>query len=315
MSQHYRRLTFACLFCLFCRSYSTTFSQTQAGPKAPSAPEMVVIRIGDLQVTAAEVNRILETMPAQYRPFYSGPGRRQLADIIVKNKLLMKEAERRGLQDKEAVQLDLKIQREALLTVAAQRELEKEITVSNEEAQKFLDEHMMQYEQAKVRRIVICSTSSLSLNPGQPADKCLPDQEARTKAGEIRQKLLEGADFEEMAAKFSSDSMSSGKGGDLGFIRRGTQVPVIVPPLEQAIFSLKVGTTSEVIQTPFGYEIVKVEDKKTPKLDDVRKEIEPQVRKQKIDDMVKEMRSRQAIKIDETYFTPSQPASSAPAKN
>jgi peptidyl-prolyl cis-trans isomerase C len=315
LPRNYRKLTFVCLFCLYCRLHSTAFSQTPAGPKTPNSPETVVIRIGDLQVTAAEVNRILETMPAQYRPFYSGPGRRQLADIIVKNKLLVKEAERRSLQDKEAVQLDIKIQREALLTVAAQRELEKEMTVSNEEAQKFLDEHMIQYEQAKVRRILICSASSLSLNPSQPADKCLPDQEARAKADEIRQKLLQGADFEEMAAKFSSDSMSSGKGGDLGFIRRGSQAPLIVPPLEQAIFSLNVGATSEVIQTPFGHEIVKVEDKKTPKLDEVRKEIEPQVRKQKIDDLVKEMRSRQAIKIDEAYFRPSQTASSAPAKN
>jgi peptidyl-prolyl cis-trans isomerase C len=271
----------------------------------PVSPETVVISIGDLQVTAREVNRILETMPGQFRPFYSGPGKRQLADVIVNNKLLFKEAERLGLGEKDPVRLDLKISREAILTSAARNELQREVQVTEEAAQKYLNEHKEQFEEAKVRRIVICSASSLNLSPNQEKGNCLPDQEARAKAEEIQKKLVSGEDFEEMAAKFSNDSMTSGKGGDLGFIRRGHQVPLIVPPVEEAIFSIKVGTISEVIPSAFGFEIVKVEERRIPKLQDIRKELETQFRKQKVDELLKELKAQQSVKIDESFFAAS----------
>lgn len=267
-----------------------------------ASPETVVISIGDLQVTAKEVNRILETMPGQFRPFYSGPGKRQLADVIVNNKLLYREAEKRGLQDKDPVNLDLKISREAILTSAARNELQREIQVTEEIAQKYLDEHKEQFEEAKVRRIVICAASSLDLSPNQTKGNCLPDQEAQARAEEIQKKLVAGEDFEELAAKFSNDSLTSGKGGDLGFIRRGHQVPLIVPPVEQVIFSIKIGTVSGVIPSPFGFEIVKVEERRIPKLQDVRRELENQFRKQKVDDLLKGLKAQLPVKIDEGFF-------------
>jgi parvulin-like peptidyl-prolyl isomerase len=300
-----------------------TSSPAKANKVVPSAtavlqsipPDTVVISIGDIKVTAKEVNRILETMPAQFRPFYSGPGKRQLADIIINNKLLFQEAEGRKLQDKDPVNLDIRISREAILTAAARGELEKEIAVTDEAMQKYLDENMAKYEQAKVRRIVICSTAGLNINPNQPAGSCLPPEEARAKAEEIRKKLLSGADFEEMAAKFSSDTMSSGKGGDLGYIRRGHQMPLIVPPVEEAVFSIPVGSISEVIPSAFGFEIVKVEDRRKPKVQEVRRELEPQLRKQKVDDLLKDWKAKQTVTIDEGFFAPRQMVPTAPTKH
>lgn len=273
-----------------------------------------MISIGDLQITAKEVDKFVEGLPPQYRPFYSGAGRKQLADLIVNNKLLAKEAEKRHLQEREEVQIRVNIARESILSEAARSELEKELNVTDQEVQKYLDDHLAQYEEAKVRRIVIRSTSSLNLEPGKKVEKLLSDEDARAKAEEIRQKLLAGADFEEMAAKFSNDSLSSGKGGDLGFIKRGTQAHIIVPPLEELIFSIKVGTISDVIQTPLGYEIVKVEERRVPKLANIRKEIDTLARKQKSEELLKEMRQRYAVRIDEAYFAPN-PSPSPPAKN
>jgi parvulin-like peptidyl-prolyl isomerase len=300
----------------------STSSPAKASKTTPTAtavvqstpPDAVVIAIGDVQVAAREVNRILETMPAQFRPFYSGPGKRQLADIIVNNKLLFQEAERRKLQDKDPVNLDIRISREAILTAAARTEMEKEIAITDDAMQKYLDENMAKYEQAKVRRIVICSTAGLNINPNQPAGSCLAPEEAQSKAEEIRKKLLAGADFEEMAAKFSSDTMSSGKGGDLGYIRRGHQMPLIVPPVEEAIFTIPVGSISAVIPSAFGFEIVKVEDRRKPKVQDVRREVEPQLRKQKVDDLLKEWKTKQTVTINEGFFAPRQVAPTAPTK-
>ncbi len=288
--------------------------QSQVSPTPATPPDAVVIAIGDLKVTAREVDRILQTMPGQYRPFYSGAGKRQLADIIVNNKLLFKEAERRQMQDKDPTNIDIKISREAILTFVARNELEKEVQITEEGLQKYLDDNMARFEEAKVRRIVIYSAAGLNVNPNQPTGSCLAPEEARAKAEDIRKKLTDGADFEEMAAKFSSDSLTSGKGGDLGYIRRGHQMPMIVPPVEQAIFSIPVGSLSEVIPSAFGFEIVKVEDRRKPKLQQLRKELEPQYRKQKVEDLVKEMRAQQTVTIDENFFTPKQANSTSPNK-
>jgi len=289
-------------------------AQALTGPKIATPEERVVISIGDLKITAKEVDKFVEGLPPQYRPFYSGAGKKQLADLIVNNKLLAREAERRHLQEREDVQIRINIARESILSEAARSDLEKELNVTEPEAQKYLDDHLAQYEEARVRRIVIRSTSSLNLEPGKQVEKLLSDAEAHSKAEEIRQKLLAGADFEEMAAKFSNDSLSSGKGGDLGFIKRRTQAHIIVPPLEEVIFSIKVGTISDVIQTPLGYEIVKVEERRIPKLADIRKEIDTLARKQKGEELLKEMRQRYAVKVDDAYFTP-QPSAAPPAKN
>jgi parvulin-like peptidyl-prolyl isomerase len=176
--------------------------------------------------------------------------------------------------------------------------------VTSEEAQKFLDDNIAKYEEARVRRIVIRSASSIPYNATSSVQPALPDEEAHAKAEEIRKKLLEGADFGEMAAKYSSDTLSSGKGGDLGYVRRGSKVHLIVPPLEQLIFSMQVGSITEVQQTALGFEIVKVEDRRKPKLEDIRKDVEADLQNQKYENLLKEMRDRQNVQIDEEYFKP-----------
>jgi len=115
---------------------------------------------------------------------------------------------------------------------------------------------------------------------------------------------VEGGDFEEMAAKFSDDPMTSGKGGDMGYVRRVNQDPrvLLTPPMIETIFALKVGETSPVIQTPFGFEMFKLEELKSPNLEEVRQEVENAIRQRKYEALYQEMKARSAVKIDEAYF-------------
>ena len=281
-------------------------AQTGAKVDSPSAtpPDKVVIVVGDLKITARDTEKMLENLPPQQRSFYSAAGKRQLADYIVNSKLLAKEAEKRHLDESEEVKIRLNLARDSILMYAARQELLKEMTVTTEEAQRFLDENINKYEEARVRRIVIQAPFSLPNSGKAGMEPPATKEEALANAEEIRKKLLEGADFEEMAAKYSSDPMSSGKGGDLGYIRRGTKTHLIVPPLEQLIFSMPVGSISEVQATALGYEIVKVEDRRKPKLEDVRKEIDTDLRNQKYENFLKELRNGQNVQIDEEYFKP-----------
>jgi peptidyl-prolyl cis-trans isomerase C len=79
---------------------------------------------------------------------------------------------------------------------------------------------------------------------------------ARAKADELRQQLLEGADFSELAMA-ESDCPSSAEGGDLGSFGRGR----MVPEFEEAAFNQEIGAIGDVVETQFGYHIIQVADR------------------------------------------------------
>ena len=80
--------------------------------------------------------------------------------------------------------------------------------------------------------------------------------EARKKAEEVLEKARGGEDFAELA-KAHSQGPSGPKGGDLGSFGRGK----MVPPFEEAAFSLKPGEVSGLVETRFGYHIIKLEER------------------------------------------------------
>jgi peptidyl-prolyl cis-trans isomerase D len=101
------------------------------------------------------------------------------------------------------------------------------------------------------------------------ADK--DEEEVRRRAEDVLKQIRAGADFAEMARKYSEDT-SAEQGGSLGLFSRGD----MVPEFEQAAFSLSVGEVSNLIRTPYGYHIIKVTEHRAPvvrPLDSVRDEI------------------------------------------
>jgi peptidyl-prolyl cis-trans isomerase C len=85
------------------------------------------------------------------------------------------------------------------------------------------------------------------------------EPEALQKIQAILKELKQGADFEELAKTRSQDPGSAAKGGDLGFFGKGR----MIAPFENTVFAMsKLGEMSDVFESPFGFHIIKLTDKK-----------------------------------------------------
>ena len=82
-------------------------------------------------------------------------------------------------------------------------------------------------------------------------------EKARMRADSIYNVILNGRDFAELARKYSDDKRSGMNGGELGWIQKG----VTVKEFENAIFNMKAGEISQPVESPFGFHIIRVEDK------------------------------------------------------
>lgn len=142
-------------------------------------------------------------------------------------------------------------------SIAAQRYQEafyKNTKVSESEMKKYYNEHEDTYNKDEVEasHILIKTTD----DNGKELSK-EKKAEAKKKIDDILKKIKAGEDFAELAKKNSQDG-SAENGGSLGFFAKGQ----MVEPFEKAAFSMKVGEVSDVVETQYGYHIIKVTDKK-----------------------------------------------------
>ncbi len=151
--------------------------------------------------------------------------------------------------------------------------------VTDQDLRSYYDQHRDEFrvpEQVTVSHILIKTPTPGS--DGKVDDKAV--EAARAKAEDILKQLKAGANFAELAKKYSEDPGSAKNGGSLGPIQRGRTVP----EFEKAAFSLPVGQISDPVKTTYGFHIIKVEDKQqahTKTLEEVKGQIEPLIRQQK----------------------------------
>ena len=102
------------------------------------------------------------------------------------------------------------------------------------------------------------------------------DAAVKAKAEEVLKQAESGADFAELARKYSEDEASAKNGGDLDYFQRGR----MVPEFDQAVFNMQPGDITDLVKTQYGYHIIKLVDKKvatTRTLAEVRQQISDQL--------------------------------------
>ena len=148
-------------------------------------------------------------------------------------------------------EIRVEIQRGMAINQLLDTNVRKKITVTEEESKKFYSNNpnlFKQVEQVKASHILI------KVAPGAEESKKI---QARKKIETVQIKVRQGGDFG-LLAKANSEGPTAQREGDLGYFRRGQ----MVKSFEDAAFALNVGEVSEIVETQFGYHLIKVTDKK-----------------------------------------------------
>ena len=180
-----------------------------------------------------------------------------------------------GLNLKELEEL---VRKDIVINSLVEKEVAAKIVVSDADAKKFYDENIEKFKQGENIRAshILCG-----IDPKATTEE---KKKAKDKAEALLKEIKAGKDFAELA-KTNSTCPSSAQGGDLGEFGKGQ----MVPSFEAAAFTLKPGEVSNVVETQFGYHIIKLTEKKeagVTKLDEV---------KERIQDYLKGMNMQQAV--------------------
>ena len=256
--------------------------------------EKELVRINDVSLSLEEFQQMLEKQPLEGKmKLLSEKGTRDfLENYVVSREVLYQEAKKKGLDKKKDLLVKIEDARRAILIEALLEDvLRGRAEVSEEEIQRYYKENsdfFVEPQEVKIRHIVVNS---------EPALK------------EVVSKLSEGESFEKLASTHNIGKFKD-NAGDLGYIRRG-QLASPFAQFEEAAFSLrKRGEISEVVSTPYGYHILRLEDLRGTTLrplnqvkEKIRFFLEPKKKQEAYLAYVKEAKSKAKILINEKLWT------------
>jgi peptidyl-prolyl cis-trans isomerase C len=292
--------------------------------------DLMVVSVNDEAIHLSDVDRATEILLAQYRTQIPPDRvaqartalRKQAIENLINQRLLLQEAVRQGIEPDQKLVDDRynetvarfsspeefqgaldsmgltkeaflgEIKDDLMIEALLDGQLKDVKKVTDEEVNAFYRDHPESFrspEQVRASHILISVEAGATEE--QRAQKRL---ELEGFKGEIEK----GADFGQLAGQHS-DCPSKAKGGDLGYFQRGK----MVKPFEDAAFSMKVGEVSDIVETQFGYHLIKVTDRQDPKtatLDDVKGQVENLLNRRAKDKAIGEYVSklREPAKID-----------------
>ena len=204
----------------------------------------VVAKVGPRKITVGDLQETYLRVPPGYLPEGTGEqGKRKfLDDLINKELLVLASYDRKFDKAAETINGMKRMEQQYLLRELYNAEiLEKSKVTEKESKQKYED--MLRQDEVHARHIVLSDS---------------------LRAADVLKQIKAGRDFAQMATLYSEDASTAAMGGDLGFF---SKEPTDSSEFFQWAFSLRPGEVSDVFRTPFGYHIVKVEERRKRQLD------------------------------------------------
>jgi len=272
--------------------------QTAAAPKPllEQAADPVVITAGSLKVTKSEYEAFINALPPQIQAEAKGPNKRKLAEQYAELRMMAEEARKRKIDQKPEIKVQMMLQQDQMLAQRLFADLQASAKVDDASVQKYYDEHKSEYEVVKARHILVRFQGSRV--PVREGQKEMTEAESLAKAQELKKKLDGGADFAAVAKTDSDDTGTGAQGGDLGEFGRGQ----MVPEFDTAVFAQPVGKVGDPVKSAFGYHLIKVEERKSKTVAEMKDQIEKALRPELAKQEVESIKKANAIGVDDGYF-------------
>jgi peptidyl-prolyl cis-trans isomerase C len=185
------------------------------------------------------------------------------------------------------------LQKSLIVAKYIQENITKKVAVAPNEVQEYYNGHTEDFRHPDVVR----SSHILIIVPESATQE--QRRAARQRAEGLLARVKKGEDFAKLAKEYSQDSSAS-QGGDIGYVPKGQ----LAAEYEATAFTLPVGSVSDVVQTQFGFHIIKVTDRKkagVSTLDEIRTELTEFLKGQKVDaevdKLVQQLRQQAKIEI------------------
>jgi peptidyl-prolyl cis-trans isomerase C len=275
----------------------------ESTPPSPVPPDTVVAEVNGKKYTAAEVDRLIGMLPAQYQQ--AARSRPQVLGQVFLMQRLAEDAEKAGLDQKAPFKDQLEMQKIQVLYTAELSDVQNTMRLTEEEEQKYYKDNSDKFKEVKVRVIYL----SFNPTPGKAAadgKKLLTEAEAKASIEDVLKQLKAGADFGKLARELSDDKTSAAKDGDFGVVKLDSPYP---EPIKTAVFALKQGEVSAPIRQANGFYLIRAEEINQRSFNDSVMQIIQAVKRAKFEEWLKGMQSQYSVKIeDPAYFTPQAPA-------
>jgi len=256
----------------------------------------VLVTINNDKITMTEFNKELDKIPMNMKMMVaSESGKKTYLDRLIIKKLLLSEAAKLNVEkDKEFENRLAEIKEQLIIESLLKKKLTAGANISDEDLQKYYEANKEKFR--KDREI---NTRHILLKS---------EEEAR----QVRDKLQAGEDFSDLAKKYSIDPNAKVTGGEVGFHPKGT----LLPEYEAAAFKLtKVGQTSGIVKTQFGYHIIRLEGIKPPQYvpfaevkDFIKQQLIQEKQKEVLDKYIEELKKSAKITINEELLKDQTPA-------
>jgi len=270
------------------------------------------VKVSDEEINAynqahpEEFNKLIESEP-QFKAQAQGPAAEQMKKEFGQIKVIAEKARAEKLDQDEGVKLKTLIGRSQALFQAYMKDQQNSPTlVTDADVDAYYNEHKAEFEEVRARHILFSTTPG---GPGAPDQKGMSKDEARKKAESVLERVRKGEDFGALAKQFSDDPGSKENGGLVAMDESGSDSSkyfgkgMMVPQFEQSAFSLKPGEVSGVVESDFGYHIIKVEDKRTAPITEerIRTTISEKLKKEKLEKRIEEITAASNIEVAEDF--------------
>lgn len=249
------------------------------------AAEPVLVSGGGVSITAQDILADAQRVPPEARtPMLARPESvTQMGSGLFVRRVLAADAERAGLATDPATAAALQIARDRVLAEARLAQLVKQNTPDDA----LLDKLAQATYNANPKRAQVPP----EIRARHVLVRSAPD--GRATAEKLLAELQAGADFATVAKQHSADTGTASKGGDLGFFGRGR----MVLPFDDAAFALtQPGALSGVVETPFGFHIIRLEEMRPARVRPFA-EMREGLRREALAESAKEIQSREYERV------------------